>query len=99
MKTILALQRTAFLRDGSPSLAQRRADLNNLKSVMLARRNAIEDAINADFGHHSRHETAIMEVAGVVEGIKYLRRNLRAFMRPTRRHLTDEAGVSAAARK
>ena len=87
MKTILALQRTAFLRDGSPSLAQRRADLNNLKSAMLARRNAIEDAINADFGHHSRHEAAIMEVIGVVEGIKYLHRNLSTFMHPTRRHV------------
>ena len=47
---ILALQRTAFLRDGVPLLAQRRAYLNALKFVMLARRNAIEDAINADFG-------------------------------------------------
>jgi coniferyl-aldehyde dehydrogenase len=54
---------------------------------MVARRPAIEDALNADFGHHSRHETAIMEVVGVVEGIRYLRRNLRAFMRPTRRHV------------
>ena len=84
---ILALQRTGFLRDGSPSLAQRRADLNAFRSVLVARRRAIEDALNADFGHHSRHETAIMEVVGVVEGIKYLRRNLRAFMRPTRRHV------------
>ena len=84
---ILAVQRTAFLRDGSPSLAQRRADLNKLKSALLVRRNAIEDAINADFGHRSRHETAIMEVLGVVEGIKYLDRNLRKFMRPTRRHV------------
>jgi len=84
---ILAVQRTAFLRDGSPSLAQRRADLNKLKSALLVRRNAIEDAINADFGHRSRHETAIMEVMAVVEGIKYLDRNLRKFMRPTRRHV------------
>jgi coniferyl-aldehyde dehydrogenase len=84
---ILAVQRTAFLRDGSPSLAQRRADLDKLKSALIVRRNAIEDAINADFGHRSRHETAIMEVMAVVEGIKYLDRNLRKFMRPTRRHV------------
>ncbi len=84
---ILAAQRAAFLRDGSPSLAQRRASLNKLKSALLARRNAIEEAINTDFGHRSRHETAIMEVVGVVEGIKYLHRNLRKFMRPTRRQV------------
>jgi coniferyl-aldehyde dehydrogenase len=87
LRRILALQRAAFLRDGPPSLTQRRADLDALRSAMVARRHALEDALNADFGHHSRHETAIMEVAGLVEGIKYLRRNLRAFMRPTRRHV------------
>ena len=86
--TILAVQRSAFLRNGPPSLAQRRADLNKLKSALLARRNEIEDAINADLGHRSRHETAIMEVMAVVEGIKYLDRNLRKFMRPTSRHIT-----------
>jgi coniferyl-aldehyde dehydrogenase len=54
---------------------------------MLARRSAIEEAIDTDFGHRSRHETAIMEILGVVQGIDYLERNLRRFMRPTRRHI------------
>ena len=54
---------------------------------MLARRSAIEEAINTDFGHRSRHETALMEILGVVQGIDYLVRNLRRFMRPTRRHI------------
>jgi len=87
LSNILAVQRAAFLRDGSPSLAQRRADLNKFKSAMIARRKEIEDAVAADFGHRSRHETAIIEVLGVIEGIKYLVRNLRKFMRPTRRHV------------
>jgi len=54
---------------------------------MLARRSAIETAIDTDFGHRSRHETAMMEIVGVVQGIDYLARNLRRFMRPTRRHI------------
>ena len=85
--SILAVQRAAFLRDGSPSLAQRRSDLNRLKSAMIARRKEIEDAVSTDFGHRSRHETAIVEVLGVIEGIKYLDRNLRKFVRPTHRHV------------
>ncbi|SDM42955.1 coniferyl-aldehyde dehydrogenase [Streptomyces sp. cf386] len=28
-----------------------------------------------------------MELVGVVQGIDYLQRNLRRFMRPTRRHI------------
>jgi coniferyl-aldehyde dehydrogenase len=84
---ILAIQRAAYLRDGAPSLTKRRSDLKKFKAAMLARRSAIEEAIDTDFGHRSRHETAIMEILGVVQGIDYLERNLRRFMRPTRRHV------------
>ncbi|KND45986.1 coniferyl aldehyde dehydrogenase [Streptomyces stelliscabiei] len=84
---ILQTQRAAYLRDGAPSLEARRSDLTRFKTALIARRGDIEDAINADFGHRSRHESALMEVVGVVQGIDYLRRNLRRFMRPTRRHI------------
>jgi coniferyl-aldehyde dehydrogenase len=83
---ILAVQRAAYTRDGAPSPAARRSDLGRLKAALIARRSAIEEAINTDFGNRSRHETAMMELGGVVQGIDYLRRNLRRFMRPTGRH-------------
>lgn len=82
---VLLRQRAAFLRDGAPTLAARRADLKKLRAAVTARRAAIEAALDADFGHRSRHETALMEVLPLVMGIDYLRRNLRRFMRPTRR--------------
>lgn len=85
LDSILTNQRAAFLRDGAPTLAQRRADLRKFKSAMIARKKEIEDAVNADFGNRSRHETAIVEIIGVIEGINYLVRHLRKFMRPTRR--------------
>lgn len=84
---LLAAQRAAFLLDGAPSLAQRRADLTKLRAAIISYRKAIEDAINTDFGHRSRYETAIMEIVVVAEGVKYLIRNLRRFMAPTRRHV------------
>jgi coniferyl-aldehyde dehydrogenase len=84
---ILAVQRAAHRRDGAPSLAARRSDLGRFKAALIARRSAIEEAINADFGNRSRHETAMMELGGVVQGIDYLERNLRRFMRPTGRHI------------
>jgi coniferyl-aldehyde dehydrogenase len=87
LKDILDAQRTAFLRDGPTTLSRRRADLKKLRAAVLARRNEIEAALNGDFGHRSRHETAIMDVVSVILGIDYLHRNLRRFMRPTRRHV------------
>ena len=85
--TILSNQRNAFLRDGPPTLEQRRADLKKFKLAMIARRKEIEEAINTDFGHRSRHETAIVEIIGVIEGIKYLSSNLKKFMAPSKRNV------------
>jgi coniferyl-aldehyde dehydrogenase len=84
---VLALQRAAYVCDGALSLTKRRSDLKKFKAAMLARRSAIEEAIDTDFGHRSRHETALMEILGVVQGIDYLERNLRRFMRPSRRRI------------
>ncbi|HET8775717.1 MAG TPA: coniferyl aldehyde dehydrogenase [Thermoanaerobaculia bacterium] len=83
----LARQRAAFLREGAPPLAARRGSLAKLRAALLARRGAFESALDADFGHRSRHETAIMEVLPLLWGIDYLRRNLRRFARPERRHV------------
>ncbi|MEP6676194.1 MAG: coniferyl aldehyde dehydrogenase [Ferruginibacter sp.] len=87
LHTILTNQRNAFLRDGPPTLEQRRADLKKFKLAMIARRKEIEDAINTDFGHRSKHETAIVEILGVIEGIKYLSSNLKKFMTPGKRNV------------
>ena len=83
----LARQRQAFLRKGAPSLKQRRADLTRLKCAIIARKAEFEAAVKTDFGHRSTHETAIMEMMTVAQGINYLSRNLRRWMRPTRRHV------------
>jgi len=84
---LLARQRSAFVADGPPGLAQRKASLARLRAVVLAHRRDVEEAVSADFGHRSRHETAIMELVGVIQAIDYLTRNLRRFMKPQRRHV------------
>jgi NAD(P)-dependent dehydrogenase (short-subunit alcohol dehydrogenase family) len=98
LAALLDAQRAAFLRDGSPSLAHRRAALAKLKKALIDRRGAIEAAVDSDFGHRSRHETAIMEIFGLVGGIDYLRRNLRRFMRPERRHVPLHMQFGSSAR-
>jgi coniferyl-aldehyde dehydrogenase len=87
LQSILAAQRQAFQREGAPTLEQRRADLLALKDAVLASRKEYETAISADFGHRPAHETAIMEIMPTVQSIDYLRKNLRNWMRPSRRHV------------
>ncbi|MHC6225807.1 coniferyl aldehyde dehydrogenase [Pseudomonas sp. X10] len=85
--TTLEQQRRAFLNDGPPNLERRKANLVKLRALVLAHRREVEDAISADFGNRSRHETDIMELLGVVQAIDYLLRHLRRFMKPERRHV------------
>jgi coniferyl-aldehyde dehydrogenase len=85
--SLLSQQRAAFLRDGPPSAAQRRADLLKLKRALLARRPEFEAAISADFGYRSAYETRIMEVIPLIQAVNYLRRNVAKWMRPERRRV------------
>src|SRR5688572_20842020 len=87
LAAVLARQRAAFMRQGPPSIADRRTSLKKLRGALLARRADFEAALEADFGHRSRHETAIMEMLVVTWGLDYLHKNLRRFMRPERRHV------------
>jgi len=82
---LLTAQRDAFLRDGAPSAAQRRSDLDKLRQAIVTRRDDIAAAIDADFGHRSRQETYALELSPLVEGIRYLHHNVARFMRPRRR--------------
>ena len=84
---ILARQRAAFLRDGPPTLAARKADLAKLKTAVRARLPEFEKTLHADFEGRSAKETAILEGMALVQGINYLSRNLRAWMRPQKRHV------------
>lgn len=87
MQEMLLLQRAAFSAEGVPSIKQRKATLAKLRSAVLEYRARIEEAISVDFGNRSKHETAIMEFAGVVQSIDYLVGNLRRFMRREKRHV------------
>jgi coniferyl-aldehyde dehydrogenase len=72
LTAILARQRAAFLRDGPPSLQDRRRDLMKLKQAIIAREDAFVAALNADFGHRSRDETLLFDVGSTVGSINYL---------------------------
>lgn len=87
---ILSRQRAAFLSDGPPTLAARKADLLKLKTAVQARLPEFARALNSDFEGRSAKETAILEGVAIVQGINYLRRNLKGWMRPQKRHVETQ---------
>ncbi len=81
----LALQRQAYLANPVPTLQQRKADLRTLQRFIREHQEALCDAISADYGHRSRHETLLAEVYPAVSGIDHILGHLRRWTRPQRR--------------
>ena len=78
-------QRSAYLADPVPTLAQRRQDLLTLQRFLREHKEALCEAINADYGHRSKHETLLAEVTPSIDGINHVLKHLRAWMKPQRR--------------
>ncbi|MFA7488859.1 MAG: aldehyde dehydrogenase family protein, partial [Lysobacteraceae bacterium] len=68
-----------------PDLAQRRDDLLRLRAAFKARQQDMLDALNADFGNRSRHESLLTDAMTVLSEIDHTRRRLKRWMKPQRR--------------
>ena len=83
-------QRRAFAADRSPSLATRKARIEQLMGMMLANRERISAALSEDFGSHPVPASDLIEVLGVLGRARYVLDHLEQWMRPSPRE-TDPA--------
>ena len=67
-----------------PDLAQRRGDLQRLRTLFAQRIDSMDAAIRADFGHRSTHENLISEAMIVLAEINHALKHLRRWMKPRR---------------
>ncbi|WP_461536121.1 coniferyl aldehyde dehydrogenase [Spongorhabdus nitratireducens] len=81
----LDMQKSAYQKSPVPEYEQRVEDLNNLERLVRENQEEIIQAINADFGNRSRHETLLAEIMGVLDSIKHARKSLKKWMKPIRR--------------
>ena len=85
LNAALQQQRQAHLAHPLPSLAERKADLLQLRRYIVDHQEAICDAISADYGHRSRHETMLMELMPVISDIQVTLKHLASWMKPQKR--------------
>jgi len=71
LPAILQTLRTAW-QANRPSLEQRRSDLQRLRAALKARLPQMAEAIAADFGHRSTHESLIADGMTVLNEIDHL---------------------------
>ena len=85
LEAALKRQRSAYLAHPVPDYATRCADLRKLERFVREHQDALCDAIHADYGNRSRHETLLTEIMPVLKGIEHTLRHLRRWMKPQRR--------------
>jgi coniferyl-aldehyde dehydrogenase len=68
-----------------PNFEERRQDLLSLQRFIRENKQALCDAISADYGNRSRHETLLAEIFPAIDGINYVLKHLRRWLKPQRR--------------
>jgi coniferyl-aldehyde dehydrogenase len=81
----LNLQRRAFLEQGPLPVERRAQALDALARAVLRHGDGFAQAIAADFGHRSVHETKLADLYPVVASLRHARKYLRRWMKPRRR--------------
>ena len=87
MRSCFDTMRAAHKAAPYPSYQQRIAHLDALLKLTLTHRDRIAQAISADFGHRSYHETQIAETFTSVTALRYMKSHLRSWMKPQSRHV------------
>ncbi len=85
MQDVFERQRKAFAAHPFPTLAERKAKLKTLRSLLQRYQDQIVTAVSADFGGRAPAETKLAEVLGPVFEINHALHALRGWMRPRRR--------------
>ena len=81
----LAVQRAACLAHPAPTFAERKRDLLALQRFIREHKDALCEAISADYGNRSRHETLLAEIFPAIDGIAHVLKHLKKWMKPQRR--------------
>jgi coniferyl-aldehyde dehydrogenase len=83
-----ARQRATFATEPSPTLEVRQDRLARLLALLEEDGDALLEAIDRDFDGRSCTESRLIELFPAIEGVRYARRHLKAWMRPERRHVS-----------
>jgi coniferyl-aldehyde dehydrogenase len=85
LEQVFAEQRQAFSANPMPVAAQRLQWLKTLRTLLSEERQALINAISADFSHRSPDETLLAELMPSLHNIHYASRHLKKWMKPSRR--------------
>lgn len=85
LQQLLDLQRNAFVREGEVALETRIDRLNRCIAMLVDHQTEICEAVNEDFGCRSRHVTLMTDIFTSVGSLKFVKKNLKKWMKPEKR--------------
>lgn len=88
VSAIYQQQHSALLASPVPDLKQREQNLLKLEKLLKQHQTEICNAIKADFGHRSSHETLLLELFSSIDNLKYCRKNLKRWIKPQKRQVS-----------
>jgi coniferyl-aldehyde dehydrogenase len=87
LRATLDKQREAYFAHPVPTYEERKQDLLTLKRMITENRDAILDAISADYGNRSRHESLFAEIISVTDAINDKVKRTKKWMKVQKRHV------------
>jgi coniferyl-aldehyde dehydrogenase len=85
MLETLERQRQAGLEEGPIGAATRRDRLERAIGLLKTHERRLVDALSADFGHRSEHQSLFTDIAGSIGPLRHAQKHLERWMRPERR--------------
>jgi coniferyl-aldehyde dehydrogenase len=96
LETLLERQRAAFLAEGPVSYENRINRIDRCIAMIVDHQEAIISAIDKDFGSRSRHITLMTDIFTSVNGLKFVKKNLKKWMKPDKRKPNMPLGLFGA---
>jgi len=96
LEASFSVLRHAADSDPDPDARRREDWLRAVETALAKRREALVEAVDADFGGRLRHETLLAELYVTLDSFRQARRHLRRWMKPRRRHAPLTLGLGSA---
>ena len=85
MLELLERQRQAYLREGLVSAQTRSDRLERAIGLLKTHEKRLVDAMTADFGHRSEHQSLFTDIAASIGPLRHAQKHLARWMRPEKR--------------
>jgi coniferyl-aldehyde dehydrogenase len=96
LAAMLAVQREAFMAELPVPIAKRKDRLKRAAALLTENADAFCDALSEDFGHRSREQSLLTDIAGSVAPIRHAIKSLEGWAKPDKRSVQFPLGLLGA---